>query len=79
MNDNNYHLQYLIYTVAVKKYLTSRSPAFDYDRDFGGVLYLFLRGMRKGMDNGVYYCKPGAEKIDKLEGVLCGRSVGENV
>lgn len=70
MNENNYHLQYMIYTVAVKKYLESRLPGFDYERDFGGVIYLFLRGVRKDSSSGVYWTKPSIEKIESLEGML---------
>ncbi|WP_315820730.1 PD-(D/E)XK nuclease family protein [Paraflavitalea speifideaquila] len=44
MNEHNYHLQYLIYTLAVKKYLESRLTQFDYHTQFGGVIYLFVRG-----------------------------------
>ncbi|MBC7655145.1 MAG: UvrD-helicase domain-containing protein, partial [Oligoflexus sp.] len=36
MNQNNYHLQYLIYTMAAKKYIKSRQSNFYYDKDFGG-------------------------------------------
>lgn len=67
MNENNYHLQYLIYTVALKKYLESRLPDFNYERDFGGVLYLFVRGMRKDKNEGVFYTKPSQEMVEKLE------------
>ncbi len=70
MNENNYHLQYLIYTLAVKKYLESRLPDFDYERDFGGVLYLFIRGMRRDRNEGVFYAKPSLEMIEKLEGLF---------
>ncbi|MBV7530650.1 exodeoxyribonuclease V subunit beta [Chitinophaga sp. sic0106] len=70
MNHNNYHLQYLIYTVAVKKYLESRLPAFDYERQFGGVFYLFIRGVRNYGDNGIYYTKPPLEKILQLEKII---------
>ena len=70
MNENNYHLQYLIYTLATKKYLETRLPNFDYEIDFGGVLYLFVRGMRKGNDSGVFYNKPSLELINNLENIL---------
>ena len=70
MNENNYHLQYLIYTLATKKYLESRLPGFDYERDFGGVLYLFVRGMRKGTDSGIFNCKPTLEQIKSLDRML---------
>ena len=67
MSDSNYHLQYMIYTVAVKKYLAMKLPDFDYDAHFGGVIYLFLRGVRKGEQNGVYTFLPEASKIAELE------------
>lgn len=66
MTENNYHLQYLIYTYAVQKYLHLQLNDFDYDRDFGGVIYLFVRGMRKGQKSGVFFSRPGAEEIKKL-------------
>lgn len=67
MRDNNYHLQYHIYTVAVYRYLTDRlGDSFDYDRDFGGVYYLFIRGIRKGEKNGVFYHKPEKALIEQL-------------
>ena len=70
MSENNYHLQYLIYTLATKKYLESRMPDFDYERDFGGVLYLFIRGMRKGTASGVFNCKPSLTQINSLDAIL---------
>lgn len=71
MSDSNYHLQYLIYCYAVKKYLENRLGAnFDYSRDFGGAIYLFVRGMRKGRDSGIFYNKPSIEIMDKLESIL---------
>jgi exodeoxyribonuclease V beta subunit len=76
MNENNYHLQYLIYTLAVKKYLETRMTHFDYERDFGGVLYCFVRGMRAGKCNGVYYCKPPLKDIVWLEELLSGATAG---
>lgn len=71
MSENNYHLQYLIYTLALKKYLESRLPGFNYEKDFGGVIYVFLRGVRKDSDTGIFICKPSLEKIEKLEEMLC--------
>jgi exodeoxyribonuclease V beta subunit len=67
MNENNYHLQYLIYTLAVKKYLSKRLPNFDYDTQLGGVVYLFLRGLRNGNDNGVYVYRPKEKEIEGME------------
>lgn len=70
MNENNYHLQYHIYTLAAKRFLQSRLPDFDYERDFGGVLYLFVRGIRKDSVNGVFSAKLPIEKLAQLEAVF---------
>lgn len=67
MNESNYHLQYLIYTLAAKKYLESRLPGFDYETQFGGVIYLFVRGMRQGTDTGIFAYKPPLSRILQLE------------
>jgi exodeoxyribonuclease V beta subunit len=70
MSENNYHLQYHIYTLAAKRFLQSRLPDFDYERDFGGVLYLFVRGIRKDSVNGVFSAKLPLEKLAQLEAVF---------
>jgi len=75
MNENNYHLQYLLYTLAVKKYLQTRLSDFDYSRDFGGVVYMFLRGVRAGLGSGIYVQKPSEDTIGKLEGMLSSEAI----
>lgn len=67
MNENNYHLQYLIYTVAAKKYLENRIAGFDYETQFGGIIYIFLRGARANTANGIYTARPSLGKIQDLE------------
>ena len=67
MNESNYHLQYLIYTVAVKKYLQSRLPSFDYEQHFGGVIYMFVRGVRSRSQSGVFVRQPTLQQIEALE------------
>jgi exodeoxyribonuclease V beta subunit len=41
----HYPLQALLYSVALHRYLRWRLPGYTAGRNFGGVLYLFLRGM----------------------------------
>jgi len=67
MKGSNYHLQYLIYTVALKRYLAQKIPNFDYNIHFGGVIYVFLRGVRSGSKTGIYYKKPFAQSIIELD------------
>jgi exodeoxyribonuclease V beta subunit len=70
MTANNYHLQYLIYTVAVKRFLENRVKGFDYDTHFGGVFYVFLRGCREGAINGLYYTRPGKDVVDAADKIF---------
>lgn len=73
MNESNYHLQYMIYTLAVKKYLSSKlGNDFDYEKHFGGVIYLFLRGVRTGRDTGIYTYKPELELINRIDTIFKG-------
>jgi exodeoxyribonuclease V beta subunit len=54
MGENAYFLQAAIYTEAIKRYLKlveSRS----FEKCFGGVFYLFLRGMQPGSNTGIYH------------------------
>ncbi|MHB8809286.1 MAG: exodeoxyribonuclease V subunit beta [Desulfobulbaceae bacterium] len=69
MAGHRYDLQYLIYCVALHRYLGRRLPAYDYDRDFGGVFYLFLRGMRPelGPACGVWHARPPRALIEGLD------------
>ncbi len=70
MSESNYHLQYLIYTVAVKKYLTSRLSSFDYEAQFGGVIYMYVRGIRSNSNNGIFVTRPSLKQIQILEDLL---------
>ncbi|KGI78751.1 hypothetical protein LF63_0104425 [Oleiagrimonas soli] len=72
VRDSDYDLQYLIYTVALHRWLTQvRGDAYDYARDFGGVRYLFLRGMGVGpRDHGVYADRPAPELVQAMDALL---------
>jgi exodeoxyribonuclease V beta subunit len=68
MEANLYPLQYLLYTVALNRYLSLRIRGYDYGSHFGGVLYLFLRGVdcRHGERYGIFRDLPPRELIDDL-------------
>lgn len=70
MLHSHYDWQYLIYTLALHRYLQSIVPHYDYARDFGGVFYLFLRGMSGEPQSGVFYDRPSVELITELDGVF---------
>lgn len=70
MLHSHYDWQYLIYTLALHRYLQSVVPDYDYVRDFGGVFYLFLRGMNGEPQSGIFYDRPSVELITELDGVF---------
>ncbi len=61
-----YHFQYLIYLAALHGFLRSRIPGYDYERNFGCVFYVFLRGIASGVGCGVYRARPPIELLDRL-------------
>ncbi len=66
---NRYDVQYLFYSLALHRFLRNRIKDYRYERDFGGVLYLYLRGMRGAddQDHGIFYTKPKPEIIEELD------------
>ena len=68
IRSNDYDLQYLVYLVALQRFLKHRLGAeYDYQRHIGGALYLFVRGMRDGDSAGIHHDCPPAELIDALD------------
>jgi len=70
MRAHEYDLQYLIYTLAVHRWLRFRRADYDYERDFGGVRYLFCRGLVASGDDGregIYAVRPAFALIDELD------------
>lgn len=72
MSESFYDLQYLLYTVALHRYLKLRLPDYDYDRHVGGVYYLFVRGMQpsRGASSGVYATRPDRALVERLDALL---------
>ena len=73
MGKSGYCLQYLIYTAALFKFLKRRLKIADeesfYNERFGGVYYLFVRGMNRP-GSGIFYDKPPYKTCDKMEGFI---------
>jgi exodeoxyribonuclease V beta subunit len=75
MRTNEYDLQYLIYTLALHRWLRFRSAGYDYERDFGGVRYLFCRGLDSTprpseSQHGVFAARPSRALIDELDALF---------
>lgn len=70
MVEHDYHLQSLLYIVALHRYLKVSLPHYDYNKHVGGAYYLFLRGMSvESPDTGCYFSLPEHQYViamDKL-------------
>ena len=74
MAAHHYPLQAHLYAVALHRMLRWRLPDYDYDRDIGGVAYLFVRGM-VGEDTprvgdrvfGVWHDRPPRDVIEAID------------
>lgn len=71
---HSYFFQYYLYTLALCQFLRLKLPQFNYNRDFGGVFYIYLRGFalpRKHNDDlGVFGDKPPLKLINALGRLL---------
>jgi exodeoxyribonuclease V beta subunit len=76
MAEHGYHLQYLLYSLAVHRYLRHRVPGYRHDTHFGGVLYLFVRGVRAdwvnadGTPAGVFHHRPSTVTLGRLDALF---------
>lgn len=79
MIDHRYDLQYQIYSLAIHRLLRQRLPDYDYDRHFGGVIYLFLRGVRADSPEpfGIYNHRPSRTLIEGLDRLFKGEEPRE--
>lgn len=75
MAEHRYDLQYQLYTLALHRYLRHRIADYDYERHFGGVFYLFLRGVEESHPgNGIFACRPSAEFVFGLDTLFKGKT-----
>lgn len=64
MIKNQYDLQYQLYTLALHQHLKKKINKYHYTTHFGGIFYIFLRGIN--VKNSIFYCIPDYSLIKKL-------------
>ena len=76
MAQHRYDIQYLIYSLALHRFLASRLKEYNFGTHFGGIYYLFLRGMNPDypQNNGIFFTKPAPELIDRLDECFRGET-----
>jgi len=74
MEKELYILQYHIYVVALHQFLGVRDNNYHYREHFGGVFYLFLRGIdpERGSEYGIFFDRPEFDLINNLSHFLTG-------
>jgi len=77
MARSDYPLQALLYSVALHRFLRWRQPSYDPERHFGGLLYLYVRGMSgpstpivDGHPCGVFSWRPPPALVEALSIML---------
>jgi exodeoxyribonuclease V beta subunit len=73
MLRHSYFLQYHLYTVAADLYLSRRIPGYEYDQHFGGIFYVFFRGLDPQQpSHGIFHDRPAASLVNGLRQLLIG-------
>ena len=71
MREHNYGLQYWIYSVVLHCYLKKRLENYQFSEHFGGVRYLFVRGMQQDTPmSGVFSALPDEQMLEELSEVF---------
>lgn len=73
MRSHNYGLQFWIYTLVLHCHLKNVIADYSYKDHFGGVFYLFVRGMKDDLiGNGVFSTVPDIERLIELDRIFGG-------
>jgi exodeoxyribonuclease V beta subunit len=72
MHQDFYFFQYHLYALALHRFLTMRIPDYRYQTHFGGIFYVFLRGIDAAGGNqfGIFSDLPAYELIRGLDDVM---------
>ncbi|MDX2370766.1 MAG: 3'-5' exonuclease, partial [Colwellia sp.] len=76
IEKNYYDLQYLIYSLALHRYLELNVPDYNAEQHFGGIYYLYLRGMTNDEQYngaGVYFRKILLDELTALDCLFLGK------
>jgi len=81
IEQHHYDLQYLIYSLALHRYLATSLPDYQVEKHFGGIYYLFLRGMTNDTQNqgcGSYFRAITPDEIHQLDRIFLGKSINSS-
>lgn len=70
INKRRYDLQYMLYSIALHRFLGNRKSDYTYEKHFGGVYYLFFRGMRIEDKTGVFFTRPTERFLEEVSRIF---------
>lgn len=62
-----YDYQYNFYTLALHKYLAKYLENYSFEKNFGGVFYIFLRGIMESEDKGVFFIPGKKLELEEIK------------
>jgi exodeoxyribonuclease V beta subunit len=80
MIERHYVLQYHLYAAALQRHLKRRRPDgggdYDHQQHFGGVGYVFLRGLQPDAATGLFFDRPSDPLLTAINRRLDGPEDG---
>lgn len=74
MKKHNYYLQYMLYLASFDRYMQSVDKNYSYEKNFGGIRYVFLRGVNAGSDEtGIFSDRPAESELRKIQELFEGK------
>ncbi|MBR4222152.1 MAG: hypothetical protein IKR81_13400, partial [Victivallales bacterium] len=71
MASHGYFFQYLLYSAVLQRYLKDLAGfGYEWDRHFGGIRYVFLRGVCAGREAAVFADRPDEKLLEEIASVL---------
>jgi len=77
--EKRYDMQYALYLLALHRHLKQRLPDYSYQRDMGGAVYVFLRGIEHPETAGVHFDRPSQGWMEDMDALLADGSIREGV
>lgn len=73
MKKHNYYLQYMLYLAAFDKYMRTVDKEYSYEKSFGGIRYVFMRGVQNGSDKtGIFSDRPDISELKRIQKLFEG-------
>ncbi|CAL4323311.1 RecBCD enzyme subunit RecB [Buchnera aphidicola (Chaitophorus populicola)] len=66
ITNKKYYIQYYLYSIALHRFLKLKLKNYKFKKNFGGIYYIFLRGINQKNKNGIFFYSPSYQTIKKI-------------